>query len=67
MIHYPTATDGAQISAGVLTRLGIGYMGVWFVFASIGIWCISKYEITRSLQAAEVGALESRDPGTETS
>ena len=57
MIHYPTAADGAQISAGVLTRLGISYMGVWSVFASIGIWCISKYEITRSLQAVEVGAV----------
>jgi hypothetical protein len=33
-------------------------MSVWFAFVSIGIWFISKYEITRSLQAAEAGALE---------
>ena len=31
---------------------------VWFAFVCIGIWFISKYEITRSLQAAETGALE---------
>jgi glycoside/pentoside/hexuronide:cation symporter, GPH family len=58
LIHYPTAADGTRISAGVLTRLGLSYMGVWFVFASLGIWFISRYEITRSLQAAEVGAVE---------
>jgi Na+/melibiose symporter-like transporter len=58
MIQYPTAVDGTRISTGVLTRLGLSYMGVWFVFASLGIWFISRYEITRSLQAAEVGALE---------
>ena len=40
-------------------------MGAWFVFASIGIWFISKYEITRSLQAAEVDVLEQSDAGTE--
>ena len=54
LIHYPAAANNAQISAEVLTRLGLSYMGVWFVFASIGIWFISTYEITRSLQAAEV-------------
>jgi GPH family glycoside/pentoside/hexuronide:cation symporter len=58
MIHYPTAADGARISATILTRLGLSYMGVWFVFASLGIWFVSRYEITRSVQAAEVGVLE---------
>jgi len=33
-------------------------MGAWFLFASIGIWFISTYEITRSLQAAEVDVVE---------
>ena len=58
LIHYPTAGENAPISAEVLTRLGLSYMGAWFVFASIGIWFISTYEITRSLQAAEVDVLE---------
>jgi Na+/melibiose symporter-like transporter len=62
-IHYPTAADSTRISAQVLTRLGLSYMGVWFVFASLGIWFISRYEITRSLQAAEVGSLERPEPG----
>jgi GPH family glycoside/pentoside/hexuronide:cation symporter len=61
VIHYPTAADNAQISPEVLTRLGLSYMGVWFVFASIGIWFIYTYEITRSLQAAEVTALHRSD------
>jgi glycoside/pentoside/hexuronide:cation symporter, GPH family len=64
MIHYPTAADSTRISAEVLTRLGLSYMGVWFVFASLGIWFISRYEITRSLQAAEVGAMERGDART---
>ena len=64
MIHYPTAADSARISDQVLTRLGLSYMGVWFVFASLGIWFISRYEITRSLQAAEVGALERSEAGS---
>jgi Na+/melibiose symporter-like transporter len=64
MIHYPTAGDGTRISAEVLTRLGLSYMGVWFVFASLGIWFISRYEITRSLQAAEAGALERAEART---
>ena len=65
LIHYPTATDNAPIPAKILTRLGLSYMGVWFVFASIGIWFLSKYEITRSLQTAEVDVLEQSDAGTE--
>jgi len=63
MIHYPTADDSGPISVEVLRRLGLSYMSVWFVFVSVGIWFISRYEITRSLQAAEVGALE---PGVGT-
>jgi glycoside/pentoside/hexuronide:cation symporter, GPH family len=54
LIHYPAAADNVPIPAEILTRLGLSYMGVWFVFVSIGIWLLSKYEITRSLQAAEV-------------
>ncbi|MBV8403680.1 MAG: MFS transporter [Gammaproteobacteria bacterium] len=54
LIDYPTAADGTRIPTEVLTRLGLSYMGVWFVFASLGIWFISGYEITRSLHAAEV-------------
>jgi Na+/melibiose symporter-like transporter len=61
LIDYPTGADGAPISAGVLTRLGLTYMGAWVVFASIGIWFISTYEITRSVQASEVGDLERGD------
>jgi Na+/melibiose symporter-like transporter len=55
MIHYPTAAENVPIPAEILTRLGLSYMGAWFAFASIGIWLLSKYEITRSVQAAEVG------------
>jgi Na+/melibiose symporter-like transporter len=65
MIHYPTANENVPIPMPTLTRLGLSYMGAWFVFASIGIWFLSKYEITRSLQAAEVDVLERSDPGTE--
>jgi len=58
LISYPTAAENTLISAAVLTRLGLSYMGAWFLFASIGIWFISTYEITRSSQAAEVDVLE---------
>jgi glycoside/pentoside/hexuronide:cation symporter, GPH family len=58
LIHYPTAAENAAIPAEVLTRLGLSYMGAWFVFASVGIWFISNYEITRSSQAAEIDVLE---------
>jgi glycoside/pentoside/hexuronide:cation symporter, GPH family len=47
LIRYPTAADSTPLSTQVLTRLGLTYMGVWFAFASIGIWFISRYEITR--------------------
>jgi len=65
MIHYPTAVENASIPAEILARLGLSYMGAWFVFASIGIWFLSKYEITRSVQAAEVDVLERSDTATE--
>jgi hypothetical protein len=58
LISYPTAAENTLISAAVLTRLGLSYMGAWCLFASIGIWFISTYEITRSSQAAEVDVLE---------
>ena len=62
LIHYPKAAESAPISTEVLTRLGLSYMGAWFVFASIGIWFISTYKITRSLQAAEIDILEISEP-----
>jgi GPH family glycoside/pentoside/hexuronide:cation symporter len=65
MIHYPTGSENVPIPAEILTRLGLSYMGAWFVYASIGIWFLSKYAITRSLQAAEVDVLERSDAGTE--
>ena len=65
MIHYPTTAENVAIPAETLTRLGLSYMGVWFVFASIGIWFLYKYEITRSLQAAEADVLERSGTGTE--
>jgi Na+/melibiose symporter-like transporter len=55
MIHYPTAEENVEVPTEILVRLGLGYMGAWFVFASIGVWFLSQYEITRTLQAAEVG------------
>jgi glycoside/pentoside/hexuronide:cation symporter, GPH family len=55
LIQYPAAADSAAVPAPVLTRLGLTYMTVWLAFASIGIWFISRYEITRPLHAAEVG------------
>lgn len=67
LIQYPKAADGTRIAEPILVRLGLSYMAVWFVLASLGIWCISRYQITRSLQAAEVGAdqdRESESPGT---
>jgi glycoside/pentoside/hexuronide:cation symporter, GPH family len=62
LIHYPTAAENAPVSADVLTRLGLSYMAAWFVFASIGIWFISAYDITRSLQAAEADVLDIAQP-----
>lgn len=57
-IHYSMAGDGAEASEQTLARLGVCYMASWVVLASIGIWFMSKYEITRSSHAAEVEALE---------
>ena len=65
LIQYPTATDSDPVSAQVLTRLGLTYTGAWFVFVSIGIWFISGYEITRSMQAVEVEILEQSDAGAK--
>jgi glycoside/pentoside/hexuronide:cation symporter, GPH family len=56
VINYPSAAEGARIATPILTRLGLGYMGVWFLFASLGIWFITKYEITRGQHAAEIRA-----------
>jgi glycoside/pentoside/hexuronide:cation symporter, GPH family len=65
MIHYPTAAENVAIPEEILTRLGLSYMGAWFVFTSIGIWFLSKYEITRTSQAAEVDALERSGAATD--
>jgi Na+/melibiose symporter-like transporter len=50
LINYPTAAENAAISEEVLARLGLGYMGVWFVFASAGIWFVSRCEFTRPIR-----------------
>ena len=50
LINYPTAAENATISEPVLAWLGLGYMGVWFVFASGGIWFVSNCEFTRPLR-----------------
>jgi Na+/melibiose symporter-like transporter len=52
MIHYPTAAGEGAVPAAILNRLGLGYTGLWAVFASIGIWFLTRYQITRSVQAA---------------
>lgn len=65
LIQYPTAAEIAPVSAQVLTRLGLTYMGAWFVFASVGIWFISGYKITRSVQAAEAESVGRSDAGAE--
>jgi glycoside/pentoside/hexuronide:cation symporter, GPH family len=58
VIQYPSTAGDSPVPSAILTRPGLGYTGVWCVFASIGIWFISRYEITRSMQAAEVQAEE---------
>jgi Na+/melibiose symporter-like transporter len=62
LIQYPTATENSPVPAAILARLGLGYMGVWFVFASIGIWFISRYEITRPVQGMPAANLEKLAP-----
>jgi GPH family glycoside/pentoside/hexuronide:cation symporter len=57
LIHYPVSGDGARVSDKILARLGISYMASWLVLASIGIWLISQYRITRASHAAEVETL----------
>ncbi len=57
LIHYPSVTDNVPVSEKSLTRLGMIYMVSWLLLVSIGIWLISRYEITRSSHAAEVEAL----------
>jgi Na+/melibiose symporter-like transporter len=54
LIHYPTAAENVFISESVRAGLGLSYMGVWGAFASVGIWFVSRYEITRSSHAAEI-------------
>lgn len=58
LIAYPSATDTSQVPEDALARLGLGYMISWLVLASIGIWLISKYDITRATHAAEIAALQ---------
>jgi len=61
-IRFPKASETVQISDDALARLGLGYMFSWLVLASIGMWLVSKYEITRSTHAAEIDATS---PGFE--
>jgi Na+/melibiose symporter-like transporter len=63
LIAYPGATDTARVSEDALARLGLGYMMSWLVLASIGIWLISKYDITRATHAAEIATLAATKPG----
>jgi glycoside/pentoside/hexuronide:cation symporter, GPH family len=65
LIQYPAAAENAPVSAHVLTRLGLTYMGAWFAFVSIGIWFIYGYKITRTTQAVEVGILGQSGAGAE--
>ena len=58
LIHFPNVTDNAPATDADLTRLGLIYTISWLVLASIGIWFISRYEITRSTHAAEIATLE---------
>lgn len=58
LIEFPVTAEGAVISDEVLARLGLSYMAVWFVLATVGIWFVSRYRITRSSHAAEVEALD---------
>jgi glycoside/pentoside/hexuronide:cation symporter, GPH family len=58
VIEFPSTAGDTPVPSAILTRLGLGYTGVWCVFASIGIWFISRYEITRSVQEADVQAEE---------
>jgi len=58
LIHFPNVTDTSPATDADLTRLGAIYTISWLVLASIGIWLISRYEITRSTHAAEIAALE---------
>jgi Na+/melibiose symporter-like transporter len=64
LIDFPITAEGAVISDEVLARLGLSYMAVWFVLASVGIWFVSRYEITRSSHAAEVEVLDKSAPGS---
>ena len=57
VIQYPVASDTAGVSDKILARLGISYTVSWLVLASIGIWLISQYQITRASHAAEVRTL----------
>jgi Na+/melibiose symporter-like transporter len=53
-ISFPQMTDTMNVPEDALARLGLGYTGAWVVLASIGIWFLSRYEITRSSHVAEV-------------
>ncbi len=61
LIDYPMPAEGAVIPDEVLARLGLGYMGVWFVFASIGTWFVSRCKITRVSHASEIELLKTSE------
>jgi Na+/melibiose symporter-like transporter len=50
LINYPTAAENAAIPEDVLARLGMGYMGVWCVFASLGIFFLSSCDFARPIR-----------------
>jgi GPH family glycoside/pentoside/hexuronide:cation symporter len=57
-INFPKISGAAELPDDALARLGLGYTIAWAVLASIGIWILSTYAITRSSHAEEVAALE---------
>jgi Na+/melibiose symporter-like transporter len=61
-ISFPQIADTAELTDDALARLGLGYTIAWAVLASIGIWILSTYSITRSSHADEVAALEAAPP-----
>jgi Na+/melibiose symporter-like transporter len=58
VISFPQMTETVEVPDDALARLGLGYTLAWAVLASIGIWILSTYSITRESHAAELEALE---------
>lgn len=58
LIRFPRTTGSMPATDVDLARLGMIYVGSWLVLASIGIWFVSRYTITRSTHAAEIATLK---------